>query len=343
VKLYQRKNGIWYLDYTLNGKRIRKSLKTNLKEVAKAKEAEIRLEIDRQNLKLDPEVISIREYFADYKRSAKQRLSPNSYKRYYSVFDNFVKFSKQKGLRLLSEVKTKHVEEYILSRKEKDKVAPKTANVELTALSGAFEHGIHLNYLRYNPAKGIKRFPKRARRKPKFFSKEELKSILESERRPIYRAIWEFLANTGLRKGELEHLEWDDIDFENREIRIRPKADWETKTKDSRNVPMNSRAFEILKELRNSTKREKSVFVNSVGNPFKPDDLYSKLKPLLKDLGIDGNVHTFRHTFASHLVMSRVDLATVGQLLGHKDISTTMIYAHLAPEHVKKAVDKLDF
>ena len=343
MKLYQRENGIWYLDYTLNGKRIRKSLKTNLKEVAKAKEAELRLEIDRQNLKLDPEVILIREYFDIYRRSAKQRLSPNSFKRYCAVFDNFVEYSKQKGQKQLSEIKTKHVEDYILSRKEKDKVAAKTANVELTALSGAYEHAIRLNYLRDNPAKGIKRFPKKARKAPKFFTKEELNLILEKEKKPIYRAVWEFLANTGLRKGELEHLEWDDIDFDNREIRVRPKADWETKTKDSRNVPMNERAFEILVNLRKRTKKEKTVFVNSIGNPFKPDDLYSKFKPLLKGLGIDGNVHTLRHTFASHLVMAGVDLATVGQLLGHKDISTTMIYAHLAPEHVKKAVDKLDF
>ena len=55
------------------------------------------------------------------------------------------------------------------------------------------------------------------------------------------------------------------------------------------------------------------------------------------------NLHTFRHAFASHLVMSGADLPTVQKLLGHKDIKTTMIYAHLAPEHLKHAINKLNF
>ena len=54
-------------------------------------------------------------------------------------------------------------------------------------------------------------------------------------------------------------------------------------------------------------------------------------------------VHTLRHTFASHLVMSGVDLPTVSKLMGHSDIETTMIYAHLAPEHLADAVNKLSF
>ena len=343
MKLYKRDNGFYYLDYTLNDKRKRISLKTNLKEIAEAKAADIRFQIDRQRLELDPETISIDNFFANYKRSARQRLSPNSFKRYRPVFDNFVKYAKEKRLKRLSNITTRHVEEYILTRKERDKLAPKSANVELTALRGAFLFAIDMKYLRENPATGIKRFPKKARKPPKFFSKEELRLILESEPSPLYRSIWEFLANTGLRKGELEHLEWNDIDFENRLIRIRPKEDWETKTKDSRNVPMTDKVFEILKERKKVSKGEKVVFVSPCGTPFRPDDLYNRFKPLLKKLKIAGNVHTLRHTFASHLVMSGVDLTTVGQLLGHKDISTTMIYAHLAPEHVRKAVEKLDF
>ena len=54
-------------------------------------------------------------------------------------------------------------------------------------------------------------------------------------------------------------------------------------------------------------------------------------------------IHTLRHTFASHLVMSGVDLPTVQRLLGHSDIQTTMIYAHLAPDHLAGAVNKLKF
>ena len=54
-------------------------------------------------------------------------------------------------------------------------------------------------------------------------------------------------------------------------------------------------------------------------------------------------LHTLRHTFASHLVMQGVDLPTVMKLMGHADIQTTMIYAHLAPDHLADAVNKLTF
>ena len=54
-------------------------------------------------------------------------------------------------------------------------------------------------------------------------------------------------------------------------------------------------------------------------------------------------LHTLRHTYASHLVMAGVDIPTVQKLLGHSDISTTMRYAHLAPEHLRKAIDKMGF
>ena len=64
-----------------------------------------------------------------------------------------------------------------------------------------------------------------------------------------------------------------------------------------------------------------------------------------KAAGIESltKVHTLRHTFASHLVMKGVDLPTVKKLMGHSDIQTTMVYAHLAPDHLAEAVDRLEF
>jgi len=66
---------------------------------------------------------------------------------------------------------------------------------------------------------------------------------------------------------------------------------------------------------------------------------------IAKQAGIEDltKLHTLRHTFASHLVMQGVDLPTVKKLMGHSDIQTTMIYAHLAPDHLADAVDKLAF
>jgi site-specific recombinase XerD len=73
--------------------------------------------------------------------------------------------------------------------------------------------------------------------------------------------------------------------------------------------------------------------------------LCEQLIRIARQAGIDNltKVHTLRHTFASHLVMKGVDLPTVRKLMGHADIQTTMIYAHLAPDHLAEAVDRLEF
>jgi site-specific recombinase XerD len=72
--------------------------------------------------------------------------------------------------------------------------------------------------------------------------------------------------------------------------------------------------------------------------------MLKNIKAMAEKAGLEGvGVHTLRHTFASHLVMAGVDLATVQKLLGHSSITTTMIYAHLAPDHLRAAVEKLSF
>jgi integrase len=82
------------------------------------------------------------------------------------------------------------------------------------------------------------------------------------------------------------------------------------------------------------------VFCKTDGKPYK--DIYSGFRLAVKRAGIEEcTIHTLRHTVGSHLVMNGVDLATVKELLGHRDIQTTLRYAHLAQDHKREAIAKV--
>ena len=151
-----------------------------------------------------------------------------------------------------------------------------------------------------------------------------------------------FIVHTGLRKGEWINLRWYNVilDGENPSIAIVSSGSWKTKTGESRVIPLNKTALEIIKKQKGRNKEY--VFTSKNGSTIHPDKPYHSLKTALKNLGLHGDVHKLRHTFASNLVMKKRPLYDVQRLLGHRDIQTTMIYAHLSPDYLKESVKKLE-
>lgn len=138
--------------------------------------------------------------------------------------------------------------------------------------------------------------------------------------------------NTGLRKGELLALEWSDINLEARMLTIRREH---AKSGKQRHVPLNAEALTVLTQWASQVGDCGAVFrVTSVKNGWESLLMSAKIEDL--------RFHDLRHHFASRLVMAGVDLNTVRELLGHADLTMTLRYAHLAPEHLAAAVAKLD-
>jgi integrase len=146
---------------------------------------------------------------------------------------------------------------------------------------------------------------------------------------------------TGARKGELINLTWKNvsIDGDLKYITIISTKEYKTKTGEKRTVPLHPTAVSIIEKQ--VGKHDKYVFPGQEGNKIHPDKPYRALKKALKKAKLDGTVHKLRHTFASHLVMAGESLYAVKELLGHKDIKHTMIYAHLSPNTQQAVVSKL--
>jgi integrase len=144
--------------------------------------------------------------------------------------------------------------------------------------------------------------------------------------------------NTGLRRGELFSLTWQDVNLTNNDITVTGST---TKTGTTRHIPLNTEALKALSKWKRQANNETGLVFTSKGNK-RFDNVRKSWGKLLKDAKIvNFRWHDLRHHFASKLVMAGVDLNTVRELLGHTDINMTLRYAHLAPEHKAAAVAKL--
>lgn len=142
--------------------------------------------------------------------------------------------------------------------------------------------------------------------------------------------------NTGLRQGELFGLTWDAVSLERAHLTIHGHN---AKSGRTRHIPLNAEALETVKLWRGE-EAEGLVFAGKDGKTF--DSVRKAWAGVLQAAGIDRfRWHDMRHHFASRLVMAGVDLNTVRELLGHSDITMTLRYAHLAPEHKAAAVARL--
>ncbi len=147
-----------------------------------------------------------------------------------------------------------------------------------------------------------------------------------------------------MRFGELAHLTWDDVDFTRNVLHIRAKGDWKPKTGDRRAVPMSPRVSALL---RSSPRRGRWV-VTAPPSPLYPRGdhqvsgrrLLRVLKRVLRQLGLPGHLHTFRHAFISTALTCGVAEALVREWVGHVDPDVLKLYTHIASEASQAAMKR---
>jgi len=144
--------------------------------------------------------------------------------------------------------------------------------------------------------------------------------------------------NTGFRPSELFSLTWKDVDLQRWSITVRAAY---AKNGESRSVPMHDILTTTLEEVRISSMGRGPVCLNRQGTPYKSFRTAFE-RAVLKVAIPDCTFHLLRHTFASRLGMAGVDLPTVKELIGYKDIKMTLRYTHLSGDHKHAAVSKLE-
>ena len=139
-----------------------------------------------------------------------------------------------------------------------------------------------------------------------------------------------------MRKGEQYGLEWPQVSFKRKRIQLE-----ETKNGSSREVSLNKSCVAALQAIYEDRPHDGRVCQSKFGKDL--NDSRSWFERCIADAKVPNFTwHCLRHPFISRLVMAGVDLRTVQELAGHKTISMTVPYAHLAPEHNEAAIERLD-
>jgi len=262
------------------------------------------------------------------------------YSNYFTAFQNFMEENFSKSTKNIRDIKRIYVEEFSNHQIKTKTWAPKTMNGALAAINSIFLYAVNEEYLEKSPTKSIEKFQLIENTEAKYFTKEELELIWKNIN-PDWCDFLKVLYYTGARKGELINLTWRNvsIDGDLKYITIISTKEYRTKTGEKRTIPLHPAAATIIEKQ--VGKHDKYVFSGKEGNKIHPDKPYRALMKALKKTELDGTVHKLRHTFASHLVMAGESLYAVKELLGHKDIKHTMIYAHLSPNTMQAVVSKL--
>lgn len=212
-------------------------------------------------------------------------------------------------------------------------VKPSSISRKLASLSVFFDFLKERGIIQKNYVKLLDK-PKVKRSLPKFLDLDETIALLESVKHPRDRAILELLYSSSLRASELVGLDVKDIDFEHNRARVKRKGGR------SVYVPFSERAKRFLKEYVKDRK-EGALFLNRYGERLSTRSLQKIVKKhSMRSIFKDISPHTLRHTKATHLLNSGMDIRMLQRFLGHSTIKATQIYTHVNLKQLSEIYDK---
>lgn len=330
LHLFRRSNGLWYILYSVDGRRRWKSTGCTNQSDALKKLSEF-----EQLTKPKPPASHYSAFVQEFLAFAKTTYSRGTIDIYNVALRNLREVTGDCRLSLIS---ARHVDLYKSRRLEK--VTPTSVNVELRALRTVLNVAVRWGAIESNPFKNVKllRIPESA---PVFFSKNEFARLMDAIGSHWIRDVFLFGVLTGLRRGEIVNLRWTDVNLEGKTAEIRSSVNYTVKAGKRRIIPLSDGALAVLIRRR---QRSKSEYVfDRRGFQVLPGYVSHKLKWFVRRAGLNPRLHfhSLRHSFATYLAQDRVSIYEIQKLLGHSDISMTQIYSHLVTSELHDAVNRI--
>lgn len=331
--MIKRRGPVYWLDFWIGKKRIRRSLKTNEYAQAIDRAQEITANLKQEKRAGDMAFAELSEKYIEWAWSTK----PKSAGREEQRLKKIKAFLAGHGVHFLSGV-TPYIIEQFRGELVVTGLSRATVNRYSQILRGMFYRAIDWGFFQgSNPVKKIKFY--REDTPVRLLSRTEVLSVIEASRaiakngrstlQRIFPDLVEFAAVTGFRKAEILQLRWRDIKDDT--ALIKGKGDR------LRKIPLNNSAKAII-----ARQPRRSEFVFHVPNRDQQDLFRRTVIQIKKRTGLDFHFHLLRHFYASELLRSGVDIVTVSHLLGHSRTMTSLLYTHTDPEAMRRAVSQLD-
>ncbi|MCC7421866.1 MAG: site-specific integrase [Planctomycetaceae bacterium] len=342
VRIFVR-GSTWYANYQLNGKQYRESLKTSKKKTAEARAHALdrRLAAGESPAEVKPcSIDDAIDAYKDYLTANRRR--PKTRKKYWFVFALVMALAQKMGRGLVSQLDLTFADRFRLERAKT--CSEKTVYTDLVIVRQLVKFAFTRKLVREDPLLGLKLKKPKPTPQP-CFTEDQIASILELAAKAHYPTFL-LLSETGLRIGEAQWLTWDDVDFEKDVIHVRAKPGWQPKSGDARAVQLTKRLREFLRRHPRVSKwvltAAPSKMHPTPGRQISERRALNALKRVLVKLGIEGKLHTFRHSFISRCLTNRIEEAVVRTWVGHVDAGIMRLYTHIHSEVSRDRIQRLD-
>ncbi len=273
-------------------------------------------------------------------------LSQNSIAAYINDINKLIEFLGKNFKRIGPErVRLNHLKKFVEWLNERG-VSPRTQARTISGIKSFYKYLLIEGKIASDPT-ALLESPKIGRKLPDILTMEEIDKLidavdLEKAEGQRNKAMLETLYSCGLRVSELVNLKMTNLFFDQGFIKIEGKAGKE------RLVPVSSRAIEEIEKYINGYRKnlkihkesENILFLNRRGKKLSRVMVFTIIKNLAEKISLDKRIspHTFRHSFATHLINGGADLRAVQEMLGHESILTTEIYTHLDRDYLKNTI-----